>query len=93
MNKDTMMMLGMVALKKDGRTMIVKTSGFDGLAFLFGFLRFLFAGLYLKACIAFILTFMAVLPGMIFTGITFRESYFQHLLKSGWEIDQEALAQ
>lgn len=90
MDTQTMMLSGLVQLQKDGKEKVIPARGFDALAACFGFFRYLFAGMYLRAGLVLLLTVCFVIPGMLYAGICFREQRVQKMIQDGWEIKNRA---
>ena len=86
MDQQMMMLSGLVMLERNGETKTIQRDGFDLLACCFGPLRFLFAGLIGESILVWFLTFFFIIPGMIYSGFTFRKTRFQKLIKDGWKL-------
>lgn len=86
MDQQMMMLSGLITLERNGETKTIQRDGFDLIACCFGPLRFLFAGLIGESIVVWFLTFFFVIPGMIYSGFTFRKTRFQKLIKDGWKL-------
>ena len=87
MDSQTMMLSGLVRLKKGDKVKVIPARGFDALAACFGFFRYLFAGMIGRSFLVLGLTICLVVPGMLYAGFCFREQRVQKLVKNGWKID------